>query len=197
MTQQEFVMPKIFLRGGPVSEANEFELASTRDVVGAHVVLETPVRGLGVGASGYTGTEIDADHRKVFGLQAEYLHGAISLRGEYVHMTVPNDVTVNSAYLEAAYRLRDRWQAAVQYGRLTTDLSGADTSIAPSLLDHTEVAVGLNYWFSPQFVLKLSYHHVHGNRLAAPEPEDLVAQVRSGTLQTRTQLLQFGAQFSF
>jgi hypothetical protein len=38
---------------------------------------------------------------------------------------------------------------------------------------------------------------VEGNRLAAPEPADLAAQVSSGTLQTRTQLLHFGAQFSF
>jgi hypothetical protein len=195
--QEEFVLPEMFLRGRPVSAANEFELESTRNVVGGHVALETPVQGLRVGGSAYTGTEIGSARRTVFGLQAEYLKGAWSLRSEYAHETVSGDLTVNSGYVEAAYHFNDRWQAAVQYGRLTTDLPGAITSIAPSLLDHTEVAVGLNYWFSPQFVLKVSYHHVDGNRLAAPEPADLPEQVRSGTLQTRTQLLHFGAQFSF
>ncbi|HKC12510.1 MAG TPA: porin [Vicinamibacteria bacterium] len=196
--QQEFVLPELFLRGEPVSATNEFELASTRDVVGAHVVVETPVPGLRVGGSGFTGIEvIDLNRRKVFGLQAEYLRGPWSLRGEYVHENVPADITIRGAYIEAAYRLRDRWQGAVQYGRLTTDLPGVNTSIAPSLLNHTEVAVGLNYWFSPQFVFKLSYHHVDGNRLAAPEPEDVAALVRSGALPTKTQLVHFGAQFSF
>src|SRR5260370_1417627 len=72
--QQEFVLPELFLRGEPVSATNEFELASTRDVVGAHVVVETPVPGLRVGGSGVTGTEIiDVNRRKVFGLQAKSL----------------------------------------------------------------------------------------------------------------------------
>jgi hypothetical protein len=195
--QEEFVLPETFLRGARAKVATEFELESTRDVLGGHVVVETPVRGLRVGGSAYTGTEIGSARRVVFGLQAEYLKGAWSLRSEYAHETVRGDVTVDGGYVEAAYHLNDRWQAGAQYGRLTTDLVGANASIAPSLLDHTEVAVGLNYWFSPQFVLKLSYHHVDGNRLAAPEPAELPAQVRSGTLQTRTQLLQFGAQFSF
>jgi predicted porin len=195
--QEEFVLPESFLRGARARVSTEFELESTRDVVGAHVVLETPVRGLRVGGSAYTGTEIGSARRAVFGLQAEYLHGPWSLRSEYAHETVTGDVVVTGGYVEAAYHFNDRWQAAAQYGRLTTDLPGTNTSVAPSLLDHTEVAMGLNYWFSPQFVLKVSYHHVEGNRLAAPEPENLAAQVSSGTLQTRTQLLRFGAQFSF
>jgi hypothetical protein len=195
--QEEFVMPENFLRGQAVSVANELEVESTRDVLGGHIVVETPVPGLRVGGSAYTGKELGSTRREVYGLQAEYLIGAWSVRGEYAHETVPGDLTVTGAYLEAAYRLGDRWQAAAQHGRLRTHLVGADAAVAPSLLDHTETALGVNYWFSPQFVLKLSYHYVDGNRLAAPEPADLAAQVRSGALQTKTHLLQFGAQFSF
>jgi hypothetical protein len=197
LDQEEFVMPEDFLRGGSVSAASEFRVESTRDVLGGHLVVETPVDGLRAGGSAYTGKEIGSTRRTVFGLQAEYLRGAWSLRSEYAHESLPGDLTVSGGYVEAAYRFGDRWQAAAQYGHLTTSLAGAAGPIAPSLLDHTEAALGLNYWFSPQFVLKLSYHHVHGNRLAAPEPEDLSAQVRSGALQTRTHLLKVGAQFSF
>jgi hypothetical protein len=108
--QEEFVVPETFLRGGSVSAANEFEVESTRDVLGGHFVLETPVRGLRVEGSAYTGIEIGSARRKVFGLQAEYLIGAWSLRSEYAHETVPGDSTVNGTYVEAAYRLNERWQ---------------------------------------------------------------------------------------
>ena len=58
-----------------------------------------------------------------------------------------------------------------------------------------DAAAGLNYWFSPQFVVKLSYHHVDGNRFA--RPEEAGETLRSGGLDSHTNLVALGAQFSF
>jgi hypothetical protein len=197
LTQEEFVTPELFLLGVPVTEENEFELEATRDVVGGRLVVQSPVTGLSVGVSAYGGKEIGSSHRVVVGLQAEYLSDRWSLRTEYAHEDVKNDLTATGLYGEAAYRLGDHWQFATQYGRHTSALGPPIVVDAPSLLEHKELALGLNYWFSPALVVKLSYHRVDGNRLAAPEPDELEAQVREGTLARKTNLYQFGAQFSF
>ena len=57
--------------------------------------------------------------------------------------------------------------------------------------------MGLNYWWNPNFVFKLSFHHVDGNRFAGPDLQELAQAVASGTLQKKTNLVLFGAQFSF
>ena len=55
--------------------------------------------------------------------------------------------------------------------------------------DHQEGTIGLNYWFTPNFVLKLSYHYVDG--LLAISPEEIVDP------KENTNLVIFGSQFSF
>jgi phosphate-selective porin len=121
----------------------------------------------------------------VLGLQAEYLQGPWSLRSEYAHETVKDDLVVNGLYVEAAYHVTNHWQAAAQYDHLTSDLPGADVSAAPSLLRHTEFALGLNYWLGPALVFKLEYHHVDGNRFAGPEPASYSTLIPSGLLIPR------------
>jgi Phosphate-selective porin O and P len=194
---EEYGAPEQLLRGESVSASTLTEDESTRNVVGGSVVFETPVDGLSFGASGYTGSEIGSNHRWVAGVHAECHRGPWSLRSEYAHETVKDDLVVDGFYAEASYRLDARWQAAAQYGYLTTELPGADVTPAPSLLDHKEVALGLDYWFSPSFVLKLSYHHVDGNRFAGPLPDDYAVLIPAGRLDSKTDLVQFGAQFSF
>lgn len=194
---EEFVPPEAFLRGEPLVEGIETERRNTKDMIGGRAALETPVDGLRFGFSAYTGNEIESGHRIVYGTDIEYLSDRWSIRSEYAHKTVARDLRANATYVEIAYRFDPRWQAALQYDHLTTRLADVDASIAPSLLDHKEGAAGLNYWFSPAFVLKLSFHRVEGNRFAAPEPADLSAAVTSGSLRTRTNLIVFGGQFSF
>ncbi len=194
---EKFLPPEALLRGEPLVEGEETELEKTKDLIGGRAVFGTPVDGLRFGFSAYSGTKIGSRHRTVHGAFVEYLSERWSIRGELAREPVVDDLKVRGGYVETAYRFGSHWQAAVQYGDLTTSLAGISAAIAPSLLDHREIALGLNYWFSPAFVLKLSYHDVDGNRFAAPEPTDLSAAVSSGSLRTRTKLILFGGQFSF
>jgi hypothetical protein len=90
-----------------------------------------------------------------------------------------------------AYHKDSRWLVG-QYGRLTSEPSGASEVIAPSLLDHRELAATVNYWSNPTFVFKLSLHHLDGNRFAGPAPEELAAAA-AGVLKTKTDLVLFSA----
>ena len=58
-------------------------------------------------------------------------------------------------------------------------------------------ALGVNYWFGPNFVLKLSVHSVDGNLFAHLEGEELLEALAAGGLDKSTDLVIFGAQFSF
>lgn len=193
-TLEEQAAPESVARGLAVGQTTETE--RTRDMLGARLVLETPVPGLSFGASAYTGTEVGSGRRTAFGGQAEYLSGPWSLRSEYVHESVTDDLVGDGFYLEAARRL-GRWQVAGQYGRFTSEVLGVPPPHATSLLNHKELAAGLNYWWEPNLVFKLSGHHVDGNRFAGPEPDALAADVEAGLLKTKTNLALFAVQFSF
>jgi hypothetical protein len=194
MVLEEFQDPEAFLTGEPLLG---FRREATRDVIGGRIVVETPVAGLTFGGSAYIGHEVGSNRRWVAGVQAEYLTDKWLVRTEYAHESVKDDLTVDGFYAEVAYRIDPRWQVAGQYGRLTSDLPTVAVTAGQSLLGHEERALGLNYWFSPAFVCKLAYHHVDGNRFAAPDSGDLAALVSSGRLRTKTNLVEFGVQFSF
>jgi predicted porin len=160
-------------------------------------VVETPVQGLRLGASAYAGHELGSNRRRGVGAQVEYLAGPWSVRSEYARESVKDDLEAYGFYAEVAYHIDPHWQVAAQYGRLTTDLPPVPEPATPSLLSHEEVALGLNYWWTPNFVLKLSFHHVEGNRFAGPDPRELAQAAASGSLREKTNLVLFGAQFSF
>jgi hypothetical protein len=191
----EFVGPERFLEGEPLQD-HEHEI--TRNVIGGRLVFDTPLAGLRIGASALTGSNAGSRRRRsVAAAQAEYFTDAWSVRTEYARETVQDEERINGFYAEVAYRIDPQWQVASQYGRLTSDLDEMVVTGASSLLDHEEIALGLNYWFHPSFVAKLAYHHVNGNRFAAPELEELAELVSSGGLRTKTNLVEFGVQFSF
>lgn len=196
MSLEEYQSPEAFLRGEPVTAGNDTKHEITKDMVGGRVVLEVR-SGLRFGASAYTGAEVGSNHRFVCGAHVEQLSERWSIRGEIAHEQATGDLLATGAYAEVAYRIGEHWQAAVQVDDLRTKLIGVDASSAPSLLDHREAAVGLNYWLGPSLVLKLAGHRVDGNRFAGPAPEDLDAAVASGSLRTRTNLLACSAQFAF
>jgi len=194
---EEFHAPEHFLEGEPVSSEEGHGDETTNDVIGARIVFETPLAGLRFGGSAQTGNELGEGRRSIAAVQVEYLTDKWSARTEYGHESVADELRLDGFYAEVAYRIDPRWQVAGQYGRLTTDLPAVAVTAGRSLLTHEELAVGLNYWFHHAFVCKLSYHRVEGNRLAAPDAEDLAALVASGGLRTKTNLVAFGVQFSF
>lgn len=196
IVEEEFHAPEEFFTPGSALTGDGFEEETTKDVVGGRLRLETPMEGLSLGVSGLQGVE-DSRRRWVVNPFVEYLGGGWSIRSEFAHETISDDLKANGFYAELAYWFTEHWQGALQYDRLTTELIGINTSSAPSLRDHNEVAAGLNYWFTSAFVLKTSYHYIRGNRFATPEPADLSASVSSGSLKKNTHLVQFGAQFSF
>jgi hypothetical protein len=170
-----------------------------RNTIGGRMVFETPVSGLSFGFSAYSG--IDDEHggrRSAWGGQVEYLSGPWALRSEYVGGTQPDDDR-KAVYFEAARRF-GRWELAGRYEwfkATLNELDEDDDEQESSLLRHESFSVGLNYWFSPEFVLKANFHRVDGNRLAAPEADEIAELFEAGLLNPKTSAFQIGAQFSF
>ena len=196
----KFFIPEAYYHGDPiVAGVGEIELLSTRNVFGGRLVAHTPVSGLSFGGSAYSGTldEAAANRRTVVAGQLEYRSNKFTLESEVAYLNQVGDEHSTAYYAQAAYRITPRWQVAGQYDYLKNVFDGIDPSAAPSLQFHKEGAVAINYWFSRSLVLKAEFHRVSGNRFALPDPENLAAEITAGTLSTTTNLVQFGAQFSF
>jgi hypothetical protein len=191
---EEYEAPEAVLFGESLS-GEGFQTETTRDMFGGRLTIEAP-GGLRVGASGYSGKGHDAGRRNGWGLQAEYVEGSWSLRAEIARETT-SEHAKRAAYVEAARRFGPHWQAAAQWGRLRSSLEEIATPFLPRLLKHDEFALGLNYWFTPGFVFKASFHHVEGNRLAAVEADELLDAIDDGELRPKTKLFLVGAQFTF
>jgi hypothetical protein len=172
----------------------EIESERATEVVGGRLTLATPIDGLTFRLSGYTGIlhEEDLDRRArqgVGGVTAEYLCDRLTLRGELFYRDEGGFERAYAGYLEAATFVSEHVQLALRAEASKTDVD--DVEHASTLTRHDELAAGVNYWFSPSVVMKLSYHLVHGNRFAAPESS------QDGILATRTHLFVAGTQFSF
>jgi hypothetical protein len=193
---EKFSVPEAFFVGEPLEA---FERQSTRNVVGARVVLETPVQGLSFGASSYTGiiTERAVRRRTIVAGQLEYRSNRFTLESEIAYEYWVLDETALGTYAQVAYRLTPEWQVALQYDYVKNTFYGTDPGAAPSLQHHKEGAVAVSYWVSRALVLKAELHRVSGNRLALPDPEQFVIDLEAGQLRTTTNLVQFGGQFSF
>ena len=182
------------------------------DTVGFRFNVITPLEGLTVGISGYRGDEevgdnfVSTDARETYLVHVEYLTGRWSIRsewGEYEHEDVFED---KGKYLEVAYRVDEHWQLAVRADDFEVDYPGLSPSvlsalvspIVPQLMEHQELAFGINYWFSPNFVARLNYHQIEGNRFAfLGAPEEIAQALAAEQLEDGTDLIVLGAQFSF
>jgi hypothetical protein len=182
------------------------------DMYGARIICQTAINGLDFGVSSYVGSPkfyyngVERDYfiegkHVVYDFHLEYLTDAISFRSEYelIGKTKGKDVKVDGYYVEAAYKFFKFWQLAVLYDQQkykVYDPTFAEIiKLTPSTVDHSEWAFGLNYWFSPNFVLKFSYHLVEGNLFA--KPQNIIQAMMSGGLEEKTNLLSVGTQFSF
>lgn len=186
--------PATFLAG--VEEG--FDLV--RDVIGGRIALQMPSTDLSFGLSGLVGTnENESESRNSsLGLQVQYLSDAWWIRSEAVMHEDEGEHELRSGYVEVARFLTPHWQVAGRFDRLLTDRVEEDEGLPEDAFDHRETALGINYWFNPNFVLKLSIHEVKGNGFAFPEdPEELRDAVARGDLDGETRLVAFGANFTF
>ena len=163
------------------------------EVVGTHAVLETPIRGLSFGLSGYTGhlfdtTDVGSGERHgVSAAQVEWMRDRWTVRAELASQT-EGGLREDAGYVEGTYYLTTRWQVVTRFDRSRAfgdDAIGASNA----LLHHSDVAGGLNFWVSPGFVLRADVHSVNGNRFIAP--------LGVSRLGERTHIVQVGSQFSF
>lgn len=175
---------------------------------GGRLNLTTPLEGLTVGTSAYSGqsytdlSSVDEAKRDVVAAHAEYTYEKFAIRSEWGHLKNGTDFNVDSAYIETSYRIGEHWQVAARWDQLEVTLPGTNLSrlpkIFPQLLEHREAALGLSYWFSPNFVVRGSYQHTDGNRFAFPETSDEVKKaLATGILEPKTKSILIGAQFSF
>jgi hypothetical protein len=191
------------------TEAFEYEI---EDVVGGRLNVTTPVEGLLFGVSAYTGerafevftTGLLATPRDytVWGAHAEWANETWQVRAEHATADEKDLSTATGNYLEVAYHISESWQVASRYDRWDIDVEGLGTSPRVRLLDqifeHEDVALGVNYWFSPNFVVKLAYHMTEGNRFAFPEDPAVILQaLQTNQLPNETDMIVFGGQFSF
>ncbi len=185
-------------------EAIPFE---AEHVIGAHLDIKTPVHGLRVGASLYSGLPekgispvFDATRRRflVGGVEAEYLTDRLWLRSEaaWIKDKVPFLSDRERAwYLETGFFLTDRWQVAAGVNHISVDVS---LPAPKDITHHDEWAVGINYWVTPELALKASFHAASGNLLANLSDLDLQQTLMTGRSPApTTRLLQAGVQFSF
>ncbi len=162
------------------------------NLVGGRLSLATPWE-VTLRLSGFGGrAERDAERVTTYVYGASVFH-----RGEKLWASIEAFQSVEaeekqlSAYAEAAYFVTPKAQVAARYERCRMELGDPLYAHVPShLLDHDEVAVGLNWWFTPQVVAKASVHEIWGSRFASSE--DPLADPEGRTL-----MFVAGTQFTF
>jgi hypothetical protein len=185
------------------------------NVIGSRLVIGTPIDGLTLMASSYSGDvkvlylgqNFDTEERYTMnGLSLEYLTDRWSVRAEYLNNHQgeideenTNTFQFNTGYLESAYRVTDHWQLAARFDvEDMEDTTQEEIDAVASLREHRELALGLNYWFNPNFVIKLSYHYVDGNIFAKPETaEKYLENLEEESYADETDMILIGTQFSF
>jgi hypothetical protein len=178
------------------------------DVIGGRLQVTTPVNGLVFGASGYSATDnftTSTSSRKidrtVYLGSAEYAHGPLTLRAEVGKGVSEKTHEHAGKYVEASYRIGQKWQVAGRWEALDVEVPAYAAAFAgpmATVLEHKERAIGVNYWFNPNFVVRTEYHTVDGNRFAhAATNREFYSQLASGKLVDTTNVIVLGAQFSF
>jgi hypothetical protein len=174
------------------------------EVVGARLNVTTPVEGLSLGSSAYRGkaTGFYSPGSKLLslGFHGEYQVAPVLIRAEYG--TALNDpfLRYDTYYVEGAVKVWKGFQLAARYDRWNGHFADAALQSVPFLaagLQHRDIVFGVNHWFSPNFVMKASYHIVHANRFAAPNDPTAALAVGGGILEPDTKMFVFGTQFSF
>jgi len=145
-----------------------------------------------------------------YGVSLAYLGEQLEIRSEAFRKSEGRGTSLQeteTAYVEVAYRFLEAWQVAWRGEVAHYDLADpALAAIPSSLRRHEELAIGLNYWFNRDFVMKVSYHFINGNRFAVPEYPWTAATTDGNSVapnpadivyEPRTRAVIFSAQFAF
>ncbi|MBN2384696.1 hypothetical protein JXQ70_17615 [bacterium] len=217
LPQRIAVVPTSDETGEPIFEQAQYlDLVVTgQDLYGLKICLDKPRHGLGFGLSYYSADvtyrikdasllglfdetlDIHIGRHHIGGIFTEFSSDVWTVRSEYVLEQGQDEegekYCTGSGYAELARIFKNRYQLAVRYEQIQLHNEPSD-----QFNRHRELALGLNYWFSPELVLKCSYHLVDGNVLAYPDTAvDAVYNAFNDCFHERTQLFMFGAQFSF
>jgi len=181
--------------GGGEGEEGE-GATDIQDMIGGRIVLTTPSLGANCGISAYTGTEDtetfgeeSENHRHTaYGAHVEWFQGPATVRAEYAHQDTEVS-SADAAYAEASWRFTKNWLVAARYDWSESDPDGAE-DVESALLEHQDIGLAVNYFFSPNMVLKFAYHMVDGNRFTSVDDED-------EEQDEETNLYTAGVSFSF
>lgn len=178
-----------------------------RGLVGGRLLLASPTKGFDLGGTVFYTNKIEQSidggqlmpysvtkHATMVNLRAQYQKGGFAARGEWF-AALARDADVKSLYLEASWKWATHWQIAGQYEKSNLSLNPGDTSVPEPLQRHESIGLALNYWVSPNLVLKLNGYSIDGNLIARPPQAGLRAFL--GTLDDSTTAIVVGAQFSF
>lgn len=172
-----------------------------RDFVGGGFVVRPPIEGLELGSSAYSINLWTSVLGSAWARSGEKRTNVVAATGELVRerlilraegMRVTGDSRINAFFVEGAYKLTDRWQAALSFD--WRERMQPPPPVA-TLGDHRSVGLALNYWVHPTVVFKLNYYNITGNRLA--RPESAVDLALAGQLEKKTNVVVVGTQFSF
>ena len=167
-------------------------------IVGGRLIANSPVDGLEIRLSSYgaPATAVDTP-RFVIGPSIQYIGEKWSAQAEYFFFYENGNQAderqrAHAAYLQVAYFVTEHIQLAALVDFFETRVPTGQRS---SLFDHHELGVGINYWFNPGMVVKLSGHGLDGNRFGRPSPLD--DALLSGSLDRHTLAAILSIQFSF
>lgn len=188
--------------GMPVFTTTQEQMVG-QDMIGGRLLLQSSERGLDFGGSLIhmgnvqvpEGSPLQLGSANLYNLRAQYQKGPLAARAEFFKGTSESSEGVESWYAEASYRFLKKWQVAAQYESSKILVPAGDTSIPETLKRSESVGLALNFWVSPEFVLKLNGYAVDGNMVAKPANAGLAAVL--GTIDQQTGVLVMGAQFSF
>jgi hypothetical protein len=161
-----------------------------QDCVGGRLSLVTPLNGLTVRASwfwGRTPEENGPVPTWVAAGSVQYEDDRWLLRAEYYRSYEKNFGDGDAGYVEGGVRLGEHWQVVAKVE--ATQLDWPDFEGPSSLLRHREAAVGVNYWFTRDMVVRASFHAADGNRFSLPDDDN--------EFNERTNEVMIGSQFSF
>ena len=202
------LMPQEVVFLEPEPDVYEFS-PKIQDLVGVRFMIQPPVAGWNFGASAYRGSgsltgesssQVDRliDQYLFWGASLEYLSDRWWLRSEFLAQHENDAFGLDGVYVEPAFMITKHWQAAARYEWMEITVNALKSFVPRSFFEHQSVAVGLNYWINPNFVLKAAYHIANGNRCARPsELAGLIAAFQQGDFEEETNLLSLGVQFSF
>ncbi len=145
-----------------------------------------PIPRLEIGLSGATGEVAGADepgatrNYNVYGADFAYKWRSLALRSEYIKQKVdaeassaaPDSASWQTWYAQAAYRFAPTgWEGVVRYG---------DYNSPNNINDQKQWALGVNYLFSANAMVKLAYNFNDGEKGSAADDDRFQVQFAYG-----------------